>query len=43
MKDRLLVITASGEVGERAWIFHTKLQAKNGNPKGREVQAQAMK
>jgi hypothetical protein len=35
MKDRLLVVAASGEVGEGARIFHTKLQAMNAEPRER--------
>jgi hypothetical protein len=42
MKDRLLVDAASGEVLEGARIFHTKLRAINAEPRGREVQGQAM-
>jgi hypothetical protein len=42
MKDRLRVIAASGEVGEDARIFHTELRAINADPKGREMQDQAM-
>ena len=42
MKDRLLVVAASGEGLEGARIFHTKLRAMNAEPRGREVQGQAM-
>ena len=38
MKDRLLAVAASGEVGEGARILHTKLRAMNAEPRGREVQ-----
>jgi len=42
VKDRLLVVAASGEMLEGARIFHTKLRAMNAEPRGREVQGQAM-
>ena len=42
MKDRLLVVATSGEVLEGARIFYAKLRAMNVEPRGREVQGQAM-
>ena len=42
MKDRLLVLAASGEVREGARIFHAKLRAMKTEPRGREGQGQAM-